>query len=342
MELAIEAMGAITAVGDNLPLSVASIYTQARHCEALASLGPDGRAVIGAPTLIGDDVRGADRLCVMALMALRECAAEWMEPRLPMIVCAPPLDLFERDAAWLLRRLFDDAELPLDRDASRVVETGRGATLDALELAAQMLGSQEWPACILLGVDSLIVPARLAREVAAGRVAGPRNATGFVPGEGAAALLLSLHTDDGCPAIIAGRAQCTAGSVYGTSSAVLSAAVEGALLAAELRAPALGAVCHDGAGDWAQLEELAVSDRRTPLSLARYAQRIVPAISTGELGAAAGVLSLAVLSLLLSKGVLQRPALAMFSSEGASRGAAVLVPAPRDGWTPGAPGERPA
>jgi len=322
-------MGAITAVGDNLPLSVASIYTSGRRCQALAALGVDGRPVIGAPATIGDDVRGIDRLRVLALMALQECLGEPLEPppSLPVVVCAPVLEPFGRDASWFLQRLLDDADLAFDPAGSRIIAGGRGTLLDALGLAEQLLSSQEWPACFLIGVDSLIAPARLAGEVEAGRVAGPGNATGFIPGEAAAVVLVSLRADAGSAAIISGVGRCDGGAPFTTTGAALADAAEQALANAGLAAPALSAICHDGPGDWAQLEEMAVADARPPLSLVPQAHRFLPSISTGEVGAAAGVLSLAIVALLLSKGVLQRPALAIFASDGPSRAAAVLHPA---------------
>lgn len=327
--IAIEAMGAITAVGDNLPLSVASIYTGGRRCEALAALGADGRPVIGAPAMIGDEVRGIDRLRVLALMAIQECIGDQLglQPPLPVVVCAPVLEPFGRDASWLLQRLLDDADLALEPKGSRVIAGGRGMLPEALALAQQLLASHEWPACFLVGVDSLVAPARLAREVEAGRVAGPGNATGFIPGEAGAALILSLRADAGSAAVIAGVGRCEGGAPFNTTAAVLADAAERALANAGLAAPALGAICHDGPGDWAQLEELALADARPPLSLVPEAQRLIPSISTGEVGAAAGVLSLAIVGLLLAKGVVRRPALAMFAAEGPARAAALVAPA---------------
>ncbi len=327
--IAIEAMGAITAVGDNLPLSVASIYTSGRRCEALSARGADGRPVIGAPAMIGDDVRGIDRLRVLALMALQECLGEppELQPALPVVVCAPALEPFGREASWFLQRLLDDADLALDPAGSRVIAGGRGTLLDALAFVEQRLSSQEWPACFLLGVDSLIAPARLAREVEAGRVAGPGNATGFIPGEAGAAVLLSLRADAGSAAIIAGLGRCEGGPRFSTTAAVLADAAERALASAGVTAPGLGAICHDGPGDWAQLEELAMADARPPLSLVPEVQRLIPSISTGEVGAAAGALSLAIVGLLLSKGVVHRPSLAIFAADGPARAAAVLAPA---------------
>jgi len=329
MAIAIEAMGAITAVGDNLALSVASIYTSGRRCEALAALGADGRPVIGAPAMIGDDVRGIDRLRVLALMAVQECLGDQLEaqPPLPVVVCAPVLEPFGRDASWFLQRMLDDADPALDSEGSRVIAGGRGVLPDALVLAEQRLVSQEWPACLLVGVDSLVAPARLAREVEAGRVAGPGNATGFIPGEAAAALLLSLRADAGSAAIIAGVGRCEGGPPFSTTAAVLADAAERALANAGVTAPGLGAICHDGPGDWAQLEELALADARPPLSLVPAVQRLIPSISIGEVGAAAGVLSLAIVALLVSKGVVQRPSLAMFAADGPARAAAVLASA---------------
>ncbi len=326
--IAIEAMGAITAVGDNLALSVASIYTSGRRCQALPTLGADGRPVIGAPAMIGDDIHGIDRLRVLALMALQDCLGDrLLHPPLPVIVCAPALEPFGRDASWLLQRLLDDADLAFDPEGSRIIASGRGTLLDALALAEQRLSSQEWPACFLVGVDSLVAPARLAREVEAGRVAGPGNATGFIPGEAGAALLLSLRADAGSAAIIAGVGRCDGGAAFNTTAAVLADAAERALASAQVAAAMLGAICHDGPGDWPQLEEMALADARPPMSLAPQAPRFIPSISTGEVGAAAGVLSLALVALLLSKGVLHRPALAMFAADGPARAAAVVAPA---------------
>jgi 3-oxoacyl-[acyl-carrier-protein] synthase-1 len=302
---------------------VASIYTNGQRFETLKTIGADGRPVVGAPAMIDGAVQGADRLRVLALRALQECAAGLREPPLPVLVCAPPLEGFARDAR-LLDRLLDGTGLAVDRPASRVLAPGRGTTNDALALAGSLLLSEVWPACLLVAVDSLIAPPRLSREVAAGRVAGAQNPTGFVPGEAGAALLLSLRPEIGCAAIIAGGGHCAGGE---TPSAVLSLAAVDALADAHVPARALGAICHDGPGDWAQLEELALADGRPPLSLAAHAPRFIPAVTTGEVGAAAGVLSIATLAYLLMSGVLQRPALAMFSSDGPARGTAVLVPA---------------
>jgi 3-oxoacyl-[acyl-carrier-protein] synthase-1 len=254
-------------------------------------------------------------------------------PRLPVVVVAPALDGYgeEVDADWLLSRMVSpmpgDVDLLLDREASVIIAAGRDSATQALAAVEQLLASGAWPACFLLGVDSLVTSVRLAREVATGRVASGRNPTGFVPGEASAALLLSLDAGADCAAIIAGAGHCEGGAAYKTSAAVLAEAADRALADAHVRPRTLSAIAHDGPGNWEQLEELTLADAWPPLSLAPHAQRFIPAISTGEVGAASGILSLTVLSFLLMKGVLQRPALALFSSRGAARGAAVLVPA---------------
>lgn len=329
--LAVEAMGAVTAVGDNLALSVASIYTHAQHFEVLdVAVGGDGKPVVGAPAPIGAEAAGAERLHRLALLALRQCGARLGLVPLPLIVCAPSLGVFGCDGASLLQRVIVDSALPIDAGASLVLEEGRDGVLPALALARRLIASHAWPACLLLAIDSLLVPARIAREVAAGRVAGAHNPSGFVPGEAGAALLLSARgtktgTATGAP-LIAATGQAGGGPGLFTAAAALAQAAERTIASARLSAGALGAVCHDGPGDWAQIEELAVADGRPPLSAAPDAQRFLPAISTGDVGAASGVLSLAVLSFLLAKGVLTGPALALLVGEGAARGAAVLMP----------------
>jgi 3-oxoacyl-[acyl-carrier-protein] synthase-1 len=327
--LAITAMGAVTAVGDNLPLTVASIYTHAQRFETLAGVGADGQRVVGARAPIGTELEGIDRLRGLALLALRECAAHLGDLRVPLVICAPPLAVFGRDARWFLRQVIADSELPIDFDASQVIEGERGAHVRAIAIAARLVSSESWPACLLLAVDSLITPARVARDLAAGRFAGDHNLTGFVPGEAGAALLLSprgVGTGAGAAAVIAGLADVAGGPAFETGAAVLAEAADRALAAVRLSGAALGAICHDGGGDWAQIEELALADGRPPLSVAPHAQRFLPAISTGDVGAASGVLSMALLSFLIGKGVIRRPALALSSTDGPARAAVVLVP----------------
>ena len=327
--LAINALGAITAVGDNVPLSVASIYTSGQRLADLDVAGAGGESIVGAPASIGEELRGADRLRALGMRALQECGARLTVSgaRLPVVVLAPALEGYGRSADWLLDRMLEDADLPLDREASVVLAAGRGGEGPALATVARLLSSDAWPGCFLLGVDSVVEAARSAPDAVAARVASGRNPTGFVPGEAGAAALLSLDADPACAAIIAGAGHCVGGPAYRTPAAVLAEAAERALADAHVRPRTLSAVSHDGPGNWSQLEELSLADGRPPLSLAPHAQRFIPAISTGEIGAASGVLSLVLLSFLLMKEVLRRPALALFSGEGASRGAAVLVPA---------------
>jgi len=325
--LGISAMGAVTAVGDNLPLSVASIYTHAQRFENLGPLAADGQPVVGARAPIGAELAGVDRLRALALLALRECGARLGGARVPLVICAPALGAFGSDAGTFLRQVIADSELPIDAGASRVLEEGRGAHVRALAIAARLISVEAWPACLLLGVDSLITPERVAREAAAGRIASERTPTGFVPGEAGAALWLAAAGTTESSVTIAGTGDCAGGPGFRTGAAVLAEAAERALAGVRLDGAALGAVCHDGSGDWAQVEELALADGRPPLSGAPHAQRFLPAISTGDVGAASGVLSMALLSFLIAKGVIRRPALALSATDGPARTAVLLAPA---------------
>jgi hypothetical protein len=73
------------------------------------------------------------------------------------------------------------------------------------------------------------------------------------------------------------------------------------------------------------MEELALAAARPPLGGVDF-RVLTPALSTGEVGAAAGVLSLAVLAFFMAHDELASPALAAFLSEGAARGAALVTP----------------
>jgi hypothetical protein len=315
--LAIEAMGAVTSVGGRLVRTAASIDSMMRLFNAAVETEADDGPGIGAPSpQVAAAVHGVDRLCTLAAIALRECGAA--RERIPIVVCAPALDDFGCDTGGLLDGIRRDVPVSSDRNASRVLTGGRSSIVEALGWAGRLLTSGGWPACLLLGIDS--------RDGSRG---GGNGRSRFVPGEAGAALRLTARVDRRCAAVIAGVGHCERAVRQKTGAAVLSQATQDALDVAAIPAARLAAVCSDGPGSAEHLEELAMALGRPPLCLARDPEMIIPAMSVGEVGAAAGVLSLVVLSFLFTKGALRGPALASFSSDGTARGAAVLSPSRR-------------
>ncbi|MCG5052057.1 MAG: hypothetical protein KA712_03765 [Myxococcales bacterium] len=98
-------------------------------------------------------------------------------------------------------RAFDDrrflsqvaqlAAVPIDPARSRVFRQGRAAGFFALAAAEEALARGDFTHVLVGGVDSYLDPVRLARLDAEGRLLGPHTMDGFIPGEGAAVLLLA-------------------------------------------------------------------------------------------------------------------------------------------------------
>ena len=300
-------------------------------------VGGDGEPIAGAITPIPKQVTGAERLLALALYAVEDClkAAPKTSRRLPLIFVAPaPPDLTEGQAATLLGRLESEAALPIDLATSQVIARGREGVVPALVEAVKLLRSRATPACLVAGVDSFVDPARVRRLLAAGRVRDGSSLDGFKPGEAAACLLLTTERVHDGGAVLAGFGTGEEQGRWTGEPPVtgqgLGRAIDAAIADAGVNPADLAYIAHDVSGEHAAFDELSLALGRLPARAADQAEVWGPASCTGEIGAAAGFLSLAMLAFYLKRGVLTGVALATFVSEGAIRGAAVVAPALAD------------
>ena len=328
--LAVQSIGAVTAAGPNAALTMAAIHARSQLFGDTNVAGPAGDPITGALTPLLPKPGRIERLAALGLLALAECAAGQPESPLPLplLVCAPTaVDLGEPEGR-LLDRIVADAARPIDLSRSRVIAQGKDALPEALAVAEQMLAARQVLGCYLLGTDSLIAPTRLRRLVRAGLVVDGVNSDGFVPGEGAAALLLVPRRDRATMAVIAGLGRARDADLANGEAATgraIGEAIDRALADAYVKPAQISAVVHDLSGQYALFEELALASARPPLVALPGLKMIQPAFATGEIGAASGVLSLAAAAFLLEHGVAREAAVALFTSDGPSRSAAVLV-----------------
>src|SRR5262245_56879819 len=89
------------------------------------------------------------------------------------------------------------AGVSIDASGSRVVPAGRAAVLKALELALDALEKNPTSRIIVGGVDTYFDLRLLSELDAAQRLLGPRVMDGFVPGEGAAFVVLAHESAHG-------------------------------------------------------------------------------------------------------------------------------------------------
>ena len=320
--VAIDSIGIITAGADDAGGSVGCMVTGARRFDELAF------SLAGAKTPIPDHVVGLDRLVQLGAFALDEAIhADLVSAEIGLVICAPseadePTVAGQADN--FLARLAAEFELTLAPRASRVFTSGRNAIFEALPFARAALLQPDLAAICILGVDSLVTKPRLKRFIESSGTLGDH----VCPGEAAAAVVLTRAKAPHAMAFLRATGTATEPSVGRSGQPNLGkgllAAIHAAMAAAQENRPALSGLVHDMAGTAQDAEELAWAKTDRVFSASTRMECLLPSVSAGDTGAAAGVLSLSTLAFLIDKGAWPAAGLCCFSS-GAQRGAALLT-----------------
>lgn len=126
----------------------------------------------------------------------------------------PWRERFLRDLALAAGREFNFAE-------SRLFHTGRSATIAATQAALAALTEEPAATIIVGGVDTYLDLRRIADLDAEGRILGPNVTDGFIPGEGAAFLVLKGSRDDDAQVTVHAASSCVdPGHRYGGQPAL--------------------------------------------------------------------------------------------------------------------------
>jgi hypothetical protein len=245
-----------------------------------------------------------------------------------LVVCAPS-EQDEPGCQALLEGLAAESDLAFSPRASRVFACGRDAIFEALPFACAGLVQSDLAAVCILGVDSLATKPRLRRLLEQG---GTVDLGGRVPGEAAAAVVLTQTTDPQGLALLRGFGTATEPSVQRQGSSHLGkglvAAIESAVADAHMTQPMFSGLVHDMAGSASEAEELAGAKSSRALALSSDMRCLFPHVSTGDAGAAMGPLALATSAFLIDKGVWPAAGLCCFTSQ-TQRGSAILAPVPQ-------------
>lgn len=323
--------GMVCALGYNAPAASAALAARMNLLQETA-FRCDGQPVVGS-ALHGLAVLGAERWYLMLRLAICEALASSPHhigptptpaPVPVFLLCdrAQGLGVREPIANELLLRLINEGLA--DPIRSSVVAQGKAGIGKALEHAAALLqGHRDAPAQVLLAsVDSLLQATAIEALHAAGRIKLPSNSDGLTPGEGAAALLLSLRAQPGslCIAGVAlGQAEPW-GSARPECGRGLAQALRQAAAQANRKVAAHGFHISDATGEAAGLREQA-------LALGLALEHRVPEFAhlplnawLGETGCAAPLLALAWLMQSMNHPLGPGPVgLAHFASESGER-----------------------
>lgn len=292
--------GLACAVGLKAAAACAALRAGVAGLSDTAFLDSAGQPIVGGlvPDLPG---RAApERLAGLLSHAVADCLAA-AQPRpsepLPLL-----LGLAEPDrpgggaeqAAALYAHVSQTAGVQFDQKLSRAMPLGHVSGLALLGKARDMLAQKQASACLVAAVDSFWDPATLAWLERHDRLKTPANPDGVIPGEAAAAILVTAAPPAGLPAVQAvgfGYAKETA-NVLGDEPLLglgLAEAARAALAQAGLQLHQIAFRLSDVTGEGYGFKEQALALSRLlrqptdRLALWHAADRL------GDTGAAAGL-----------------------------------------------------
>jgi 3-oxoacyl-[acyl-carrier-protein] synthase I len=333
--IAIVGAGAVCSVGLDAFSAFAAIRAGTAGFAELDVADRGGEWIRGGRVPVDADVSGTARRLHLLAMAVQQClqGAEVPLGRVAVILCAAdnatPADV----AAFVA---VGDAEVArhvprrsASHDAS--VSGGKAGIVPAVSCARQLLVHGRCDQVLVMAVDSLLSKRLLAALEREGRLLTSRNSDGFLPGEAAAAILLSRSAPaGGNEAIVC----CGLGMSVDVSTVRndvplradgLSQAIKGALEEADCALDDVDLRIADISGEQYFFKEAALSLTRLLRRRREQFALWAPADCIGEVGAAIGPFLLALAKSSVSGGYSPGPAiLCHFSDDQGLRGAIVL------------------
>lgn len=272
------------------------------------------------------------RMLRLATPALQE-AVEGLSDleRVPLFVGlpeAPPQRALILDPS-LIKHLRVQANVQFDAANSRKFPRGRAAGLIALDEALSALHERRYERIIVGGIDTFLDLALLGELDAERRLLGERVMDGFVPGEGAAFLVLgpAQRSTRGVSISGAGTA-LDKGHRYGSDPAKgegLSEAIENTFANMTSSPSPISTTFASLNGESFGAKEWGVARLRHASHFQPNADIVHPADCTGDTGAAAGTLLLAIAQHQLIQQTCQGPILTWATSDGEDCASAYLT-----------------
>jgi 3-oxoacyl-[acyl-carrier-protein] synthase-1 len=272
----------------------------------------------------------ARRMLRLAAPTLRTLAEAAGSPPVRLYLGLPQLAVAE--APWIrgfALHIGKLAGVEIDAPNSRVVPTGRSAALTALELALDALERDPALPVIVGGVDTFLDLRLLASLDAEGRLLGTGVMDGFIPGEGAAFLVLAHAAAHDVAAITVEAAASASDPGHRGGSA--PARGEGLAQAIESLRNRLGGALEPVGTTFAGFNGESSDAKAWGVARVRHADFFAPQMTLdhpadcfGDAGAAMGAILLALAHKALTSGQRQGPALVWAASDGESRACALL------------------
>ena len=203
--ISILASGMVTCVGLDSPSSCAAIRCAIDNFSETRFMDKGGEWIIGAQVPLEQPWRGLPKLVHMVVPAIRECLAHIGSVRpdqIPLLLCVAEKERPGR-LEGLDDQLFQEVQTELGmrfHPRSGAIAKGRVAGAVALGAARELIHQERVPFCLIAGVDTYLIAATLAAYEEKSRLLTSQNSNGFIPGEAAAAVLVSASPPPGVSA----------------------------------------------------------------------------------------------------------------------------------------------
>lgn len=331
--IAIKSTGLVTSVGLSAPATCAAIRAKISNPTETRFIDSGGEWIMAHQVALEKPWRGRTKLCKMAAMAIVECLDGiprdgWSE--LPLLLCVAEMERPGRFEG-LDDQLFLEIQEELDTrfaPESAIVAHGRVSVAIALAQARKLIQEGGHALVLIAAADSLLTWPTLSVYEREERLLTPRNSNGFMPGEGAGALLIGAPADKGellCAGIGFAMEKAHIDSGEPLRAEGLSTAIKGALAEAGCALHDLDYRITDISGEQYCFKEAALAVGRILRQRKEEFDLWHPAESIGEAGAVAGVAAIAVAGAAARKAYAPGSAiLAHLANDAGQRAAAVL------------------
>jgi 3-oxoacyl-[acyl-carrier-protein] synthase-1 len=332
--LAILKTGLVTSVGLSAPAACAAIRAKISNPTETRFTDGKGAWIMAHEVPLEQPWRGRAKLARMAAMAIEECLEgvpreDW--PTIPLLLCLAESDRPGR-LDGLEEQLFAEIQFALGADfgaRSRVVPEGRVSVGTALSFARDLLASGDTPYVIIAAADSLITGPTLRAYTQESRLLARGNPNGFLPGEGAGAILLAARSSAPVTLWVRGlgfaREAATMTSGEPLRAEGLVAAIRQSLAEAGCGFHDLDFRVTDLSGEQYYFKEAALAVSRMLRSRKERFDIWHPAECIGETGALAGLATLIVAETTCRKGYGPGPRILCHAANDAGERAAVIV-----------------
>jgi 3-oxoacyl-[acyl-carrier-protein] synthase I len=331
--LAIRAVGLVTSVGLSAPAACAAIRAKLTNPCETHYVDSAGEWIRAHEVPLDGPWRGLGRLARMGAMAVEECLdqvprEEWQQ--IPVFLCVAEQDRPGRLQALDEQLLGEIQELLGARfgPSSAIVPHGRAAVAVALMQARNLIKQQRVARVLIVAADSLLKWETLSHYERNDRLLTKRNSNGFMPGEGAGALLVTEPTGSAellCVGLGFGMEAAHIDSSEPLRADGLTSAIKAALADGGCEMHEMEYRIADISGEHYYFLEASLAVSRVLRRRKRGFDIWHPAECTGEAGAVAGVSVIAVADAACRKGYSRgRDILAHMSNDNGRRAAVTL------------------